>query len=83
MRQKDFTLIVVVVAISGVLAFVVANALFAAPQKRQLKVQVVDKINTDFQAPDGKYFNASSLNPTKQIRIGDNPNNNPFNSPQP
>lgn len=83
MKQKDIAVIIAVVATSAVLSLVIANTLFAGPQKHQLKSQVVEKINTDFDRPDAKYFNNQSLNPTKQIKIGEDPNTKPFNSPTP
>jgi hypothetical protein len=39
---------------------------------------VIDVINPQFSPPSQKYFNANSVNPTKLIEIGGNPNPNPF-----
>ena len=83
MKQKDIAVIIAVVALSSIVAYVVANSLFGSPQKRQLKTPVVNAINTDFNRPDTRYFNNQSLNPTKQIRIGDNLNTEPFKNTTP
>lgn len=79
MKQKDILLIVVVIITSAIFSIVLSSILFTSPKNRQEKVEVVDKITTDFQEPDSKYFNSDSVNPTQVIRIGENPNNTPFN----
>ncbi len=80
MKQKDWTLIAVVVVVSGVLSFVLSNFLFGGTKNRQEKVEVVEPISSEFQIPSEKYFNKNSNNPTQIIKIGDGNNNNtPFN----
>jgi hypothetical protein len=81
MKQKDIAIIIIVVTISALASYFLSNALFAAPDDRRMKVEVVERIDTSFERPDAKYFNSQSLNPSKQIRIGDSPNNTPFNTP--
>lgn len=80
MKQKDLILISVMVFISAVVALLVSRWLFASPQDRQQKAEVVDVITSDFPPPSPKYFNATSVNPTQQIEIGGSTNPNPFNS---
>ncbi|HTH72236.1 MAG TPA: hypothetical protein VL737_02625 [Candidatus Pristimantibacillus sp.] len=80
MKQKDFTLIIVVVFISAVLALIASNLFFSSPHNRQQTAEVVDVIVPDFNAPSSKYFNAQSIDPTQQIQIGNSSNPTPFNS---
>ncbi len=80
MKQKDIALIAVVAIVSAVLSIFISNALFGGPKNRQEKVEIVDAITTDFQKPDNKYFNGNSINPTQLIRIGEDPNPQPFNT---
>ena len=80
MKQKDLALIVVVIIISGVISVFVSNALFASPKNRQQKVDVVKPISSSFTAPDKRYLNSQSIDPTILIIIGNNANANPFNS---
>lgn len=82
MKQKDVALIIVVVFISAVISIIVSKSLFASPKNRQQAVEVVDPISSTFQEPDSRYFNNQSIDPTKLIKIGDNSNQNPFNSKQ-
>lgn len=78
MKQKDIALIIVVAVISAIVSFIVSGKIFVTPANRQQKVEVVDKIDSDFTQPDSKYFNSSSVNPTQLVTIGNNNNQNPF-----
>mgnify|MGYP003395874337 CR=1 FL=1 len=78
MKQKDFTLIVLVVGISTVVAFVFSNLVISPDAKRNTKVEVVQPITDQFTTPDSKYFNDQSIDPTQLIQIGDNQNPQPF-----
>jgi hypothetical protein len=80
MKQKDIIVIIVVVFVSGVLSFVIAKTLFGGEKKYKLTAPTVDAISSEFKQPDTAYFNKDSLNPTKNITIGDSTNNTPFKS---
>lgn len=69
MKQKDILLVVVVAIVSGVLSTVAAK-IFAGDGSRQERVEVVDRITSEFTQPNDKYFNENSINPTQLIRIG-------------
>lgn len=80
MKQKDLTLIIMVVIVSGVFSLVLSNFLFGGEKSRQEKVEVVQPITSEFAQPSSKYFNDKSIDPTKLITIGDGNNNQPFKS---
>ena len=82
MKQKDIALIIIVVFISAVFSLIISNYLFASPNNRQENVEVVEPISAEFKVPksDDKYFNAQAIDPTQIIKIGDNNNQQPFNS---
>jgi len=80
MKQKDIALIIIIVAISAVISVFVSKAFISAPKNRQQKVELVTPITSDFSQPDPKYFNANSVDPTKNITIGGSSNPQPFNS---
>lgn len=82
MKQKDVALIIIVAAISGFASFFASRLLFATPENRQQKVEVVDKISNDFAAPNPKYFNVNSINAAQLIQVTDSKNPNPFNGAQ-
>jgi len=83
MKQKDIALILVIVAFSGVISFVISGKIFVTPSNRQQKVQTVDVIESTFEKPSEKYFNDQSIDPAQLVRISNNNNQTPFNAPKP
>jgi hypothetical protein len=80
MKQKDITLIAVVVIVSAVLSFVASRMIFSSPNNRHMQAEYVTPITTDFNGHlSDKYFNANSINPTQTINIGTDSNATPFN----
>jgi len=70
MKQKDITLILVMVFVGGVLALIISNFVFSAPKNRQQTAEIVDVITPDFSAPPPKYFNSNANNPAQPITLG-------------
>lgn len=81
MKQKDIIVIIVVTFVAAVLAFVVSKVAIPSGARNQQK-EVVQSITPDFQTPDQRFFNANSIDPTLQIQIGNNNNNDPFRGTQ-
>lgn len=77
MKTKDIGLIAVIAIISGALSIVASNFLIPSADKEQ-KVETVGAINSEFQRPPKEYFNQDSVNPTREITIGEDPNSKPF-----
>lgn len=77
MKQNDIVLIIVCIFVSGVLSLVLSNILIASPENRQAEVEVVERITSDFNLPDERYFNEDSVNPTQVIQIGGENTNQP------
>ncbi len=69
MKQKDVLLVVVVAIVSAGLSLLLTSV-FAGDSTRKEKVEVVEKITSEFTQPNDKYFNDNSINPTQLIRIG-------------
>jgi hypothetical protein len=78
MKQKDITLIIMIVLISGVLSFIVSNYVFVTPKDRQTQVEIVPTITSQFSQPDNRFYNSTSFDPTRIIVIGNNSNKDPF-----
>jgi hypothetical protein len=81
MKQKDVMLFAVVGIISAVVSVILSGILITPPKDKNQKAEVVSSFSNDFKtpAPNDKFFNKNSINPTKQIQIGENPNDKPFN----
>jgi hypothetical protein len=80
MKQKDLTLLIVVVVISAVMSLIVSHFVFASPTNRHQQVDVVQSISANFSQPDSRYFNSNSIDPTQLIQIGNTTNPTPFNN---
>ena len=83
MKQKDIALFVIVGIISAVVSVLASNLLITPEQNKKQEAEKVEPISAEFQVPssDSRYFNKDSINPTKLIQIGDNPNSQaPFNT---
>ncbi len=78
MKQKDIALIILVVGLSAIVSFFVSNKLFTAPEDLSTKVEVVEPITDEFPEPDKRYYNSKSINPTQEIVIGEDKNQQPF-----
>ena len=81
MKQKDIALFGVVAIVSAVFSVILSGVLITPPKDKNQKAEVVSLITNDFPnpGPNDKFFNKSSINPTKQIQISDNTNTKPFN----
>lgn len=80
MKQKDITLIIVVVFFSAVLSLLFSKLVISTPKNRHQQVEIVDPISDNFPDTDKKYFNEQSVDPTQIIRIGDSTNSQPFST---
>lgn len=80
MKQKDIALFVVIGIVSAVVSVLLSNFIFTPSEQKKQQAEVVDKISADFTVPanDSAYFNKDSINPTKLIQIGNNPDEVPF-----
>mgnify|MGYP003609860775 CR=1 FL=1 len=79
MKYRDKLLIVSVAFGSALVAFFLANFIFGGEKSYTLKAPTVEKITSEFTAPNTKYFNNTAINPTQEINIGDQSNSKPFN----
>lgn len=80
MKAKDIALITFVGIISAVISLFASQSLLGSHKNRQQEVEVVQPISADFPLPDSRYFNNGAFDPAKTITIGQNTNNDPFNS---
>ncbi len=78
MKQKDWAMIAVVGIVSAMFSFFLSNLLFSTDEVRSQKVEVAPKISSELPEVDKDYFNDKSFNPAKDIKIGSDPNANPF-----
>ena len=77
-KSKDIAMLAIFVGISGLASFFLSNLLFSSKKSLVTKVEVVDKINSDFSYEDKPYFKNNPLNPTKDITVSTNDNQKPL-----
>lgn len=78
MKSKDWSVIVVIIVIAGLISLFLSNFLIGSKKLGKLKVEQVTPLSSNFPLPNKKYFNSNSINPTQEIKIGEDPNANPF-----
>ncbi len=78
MKQKDIATIIVVAFVAAMVSYFVANKVFVTPENRQQKVEVIDVLSAKFDTPDARFFNANSINPTRDTTL-EGTNLTPFN----
>jgi hypothetical protein len=67
MKKNDIAALVLIVAITGVIAYVVANAVIGKPQNNPVQVEQVTPIAPNFPSPDPRVFNDQAIDPTVEI----------------
>lgn len=78
MKSKDWSVIVVIVIFAGLVSLILSNFMIGSKKLGKLKVEQVAPLSSNFPLPNKKYFNSNSINPTQEIKIGEDPNANPF-----
>lgn len=72
MKQNDIAALVLIVAITAVIAYFIANAVIGTPQNDAVEIEKVSPIGQTFIAPDPRVFNDNAIDPTVNIE-GDGP----------
>jgi hypothetical protein len=80
MKQNDIAAIVLIVAVSGVFSFFVANTLIGNPENNPVQVESVVPINDSFPTPDNRVFNDKSIDATVEIQGGDTGSDSVFDN---
>lgn len=78
MKKTDIALLILVIAVSGLITYFVANSLLASPKKQSTRVEVVEAISSDITEPDKTIFYKGAINPAVPIQVGNSANQQPF-----
>ena len=87
MKRGDIAKVSLVAGLAAIISFLIASSLFNSPAKHNLKVPVVQTINSSFPdvANDPTYnviFNSNAIDPTQPVQIGNSQNPSPFTGSQ-
>lgn len=78
MKKNDIASLVLIVAITGVVAYFVANAVIGVPQNNPVQVEKVTPIAPNFPAPDDRVFHSNAIDPTVEVGGGEQSASDPF-----
>ena len=78
MKQNDVAAIVLIVAISAVISYFVANAVIGQPKNNPVQVEQVTAIGATFPTPDPRIFNDKAIDPTVKINGTGQATDRPF-----
>ncbi len=77
-KQQDIIAIVVAVVAGILVAYIVDKYVLSNASSKNIQVDVVPTITTDFNKPPSKYFNSQAVDPTQIINISPNNSQQPF-----
>lgn len=70
MKKSDIAMIILIAAVSVMIAYFVANAVVGDVKNEAVKVKTADPITADVEKPDETVFNKEAINPTVEVIIG-------------
>lgn len=69
MKKSDMTMIIIVAAISMMVAFFVARAIFGDVHTESVKVKTIERFSPEIDQPSEDIFNEDAINPAVQVQI--------------
>lgn len=80
MKKNDIAIIILVVAISGFVAYFAGQALLGGQKaEKPVNVETAEPIDATVAPPEAKIFHKDAINPTVKIEIGNIDQQQPFN----
>lgn len=70
MKNTDIAGIILIAAISMIVAYFVADTILGKPAAQSAKVKSVDTITSGVESPEASVFNKDAINPTVEVIIG-------------
>lgn len=78
MKKNDLAAIIIIIAISSVVAYFLADTIIGKPENAPVQVEEVKPITGTFAQPDNRIFNDQAFDPTVDIDSSGQPTNQPF-----
>lgn len=76
MKKSDIAMIILIAAVSMMLAYFGAQSILGNVQNESVQVKTIDRISTEVTEPDPSVFNSNAINPTVEVIIGGDQSNN-------
>lgn len=75
MKKSDIAMIILIASISILVAYFAAKAIIGDVGSQTAKVKTTEEITTDITEPNPTVFNSNAINPTVEVIIGNNNQN--------
>jgi len=69
MKKTDIAMIILIAAVSILIAFFITNSIFGKANSEEEKVKTVEKIDTTMSEVDPRIFNKDAINPAVEVQI--------------
>lgn len=82
MKQSDIASLIIIVSISLVFSFFIANSFITPPETTSAKIEVVKTIDPNLAEVDESIFNKQAINPAENIKVTEFNTDNIFSGSQ-
>jgi len=69
MKKSDIAMIVLIAAVSVMVAFFVTKSIFGGSATEAVKVDTIDEMTAEVTPPDPDIFNSGAINPAVEVQI--------------
>lgn len=69
MKKTDLAMIILIAAVSVLVAFFGTNAILGDAASEEQKVPTIEEISSTIQDPDPAIFNSDAINPAVEVQI--------------
>lgn len=83
MKKSELALLILMVGITGLLTYFVLDSFIGGNKLKPVTIDKAEKISSSIKPPSDKVFVNDAYNPTIKIKIGDQANQQPFNTASP
>jgi hypothetical protein len=77
-KKADWALVILIVAIVGIAAYFIVNALMPSPTENLQKAETAPTITVYVEPPSEAIFHEGAINPTVKVTVGDQGGQQPF-----
>jgi len=69
MKKTDLAMIVLIAAVSVIVAFFATQAVLGGQANEAVEVDTIEKISGEISEPDPNIFNSGNINPAVEVQI--------------
>lgn len=69
MKKSDLAMIILIAAVSVMVAFFVTKSIFGDSATEVVKVDTIEKMTAEVTEPDPEIFNSNAINPAVEVQI--------------